>query len=93
LLAKIEELPAIITYGQNRENVISKVKVLALWVIADRAGHGALIIHKINKTTRTFISNKSRFDPGYLHRYLHDEPDLPHAALAELANFCIPFEH
>ncbi|MCF6149045.1 MAG: type II toxin-antitoxin system HicB family antitoxin [Candidatus Kuenenia sp.] len=38
-LAKIKELPGVMTYGQNREDALSKVEVLALRVIADRVEH------------------------------------------------------
>ncbi|MBW8003574.1 MAG: type II toxin-antitoxin system HicB family antitoxin [Planctomycetes bacterium] len=39
-IAEILELPGVMTYGQSREEAISKVKALALRVLADRLEHG-----------------------------------------------------
>lgn len=39
-LAEVIELPGVITYGQTREEAISKVKALAFHVLADRLEHG-----------------------------------------------------
>ncbi len=39
-IAAIPDLPGVMTYGQNREEAISKVKALALRVFADRLEHG-----------------------------------------------------
>ena len=42
-IAEIPDLPGVMTYGQNREEAISKVKALALRVLADRLEHGETI--------------------------------------------------
>ena len=42
-IAEIPELPGVMTYGQSREDAISKVKTLALRVLADRLEHGESI--------------------------------------------------
>ena len=42
-IAEIKELPGIMVYGQNREEAISKVEILALRVIAERVEHGESI--------------------------------------------------
>ena len=39
-LAEIPELPGVMAYGQTREEAISRVKALALRVLADRLEHG-----------------------------------------------------
>ena len=39
-IAEVAGLPGVMTYGQNREEAISKVKALALRVLADRLEHG-----------------------------------------------------
>ena len=39
------DLQGVMVYGENREDAIQKVKVLALRVIADRIEHGEEIIH------------------------------------------------
>jgi predicted RNase H-like HicB family nuclease len=39
-IAEIPDLPGTMTYGQNREEAIVKVKSLALRVIANRLEHG-----------------------------------------------------
>ena len=48
-LAEIPDLPGVMTYGQSREEAISKVKALALRVLADRLEHGETIpeLHEI----------------------------------------------
>ncbi len=35
-LAKVRELPGVLVYGQSPQEVLSKVKALALHVLADR---------------------------------------------------------
>ena len=42
-IAEIPDLPGVITYGQSREEAISRVKALALRVLADRLEHGETI--------------------------------------------------
>ncbi len=42
-IAEIPDLPGVMTYGQSREEAISKVKALALRVLADRLEHGETI--------------------------------------------------
>jgi predicted RNase H-like HicB family nuclease len=42
-LAEVPELPGTMTYGQTREEAITRVEVMALRVIADRIEHGELI--------------------------------------------------
>jgi predicted RNase H-like HicB family nuclease len=39
-IAEIPDLPGTMVYGNSREDVISKVKALALRVMADRIEHG-----------------------------------------------------
>ena len=39
-IAEVPELPGVMTYGESREEAISKVKALALRVSADRLEHG-----------------------------------------------------
>lgn len=42
-IAEIPDLPGVMTYGQSRAEAISKVKALALRVLADRLEHGEMI--------------------------------------------------
>jgi len=42
-IAEIPELPGVMAYGKNRNEAISKAKVLALRVLADRLEHGEQI--------------------------------------------------
>ena len=39
-IAEVPDLPGVMIYGQSREEAISKVKALALRVLADRLDHG-----------------------------------------------------
>ena len=39
-IAEVPDLPGVMTYGKTREEAISKVKALALRVLADRVEHG-----------------------------------------------------
>jgi predicted RNase H-like HicB family nuclease len=39
-IAEVPDLPGVMTYCQTREEAISKVKALALRVLADRLEHG-----------------------------------------------------
>ena len=39
-IAEVPDLPGVMTYGQSREEAISKAKALALRVLADRLEHG-----------------------------------------------------
>jgi predicted RNase H-like HicB family nuclease len=39
-IAEIPELPGVMVYGDQRNEAISKAKVLALRVLADRLEHG-----------------------------------------------------
>ena len=39
-IAEVPDLPGVVTYGKDREEAISKVKALALRVLADRLDHG-----------------------------------------------------
>ena len=39
-IAEVPDLPGVIVYGQNQEEALSKVKALALRVLADRLEHG-----------------------------------------------------
>jgi predicted RNase H-like HicB family nuclease len=43
-IAEIPDLPGVMTYGRSREEAISKVKALALRVLADRLEHGETIL-------------------------------------------------
>jgi predicted RNase H-like HicB family nuclease len=42
-IAEVLDLPGVLTYGQTREEAISKVKALALSVLADRLEQGEAI--------------------------------------------------
>lgn len=39
-IAEVPDLPGVLTYGQSREEAISRAKALALRVLADRLEHG-----------------------------------------------------
>jgi predicted RNase H-like HicB family nuclease len=39
-IAEVSDLPGVMAYGTSREEAISKVKALALRVLADRLDHG-----------------------------------------------------
>jgi predicted RNase H-like HicB family nuclease len=39
-IADVPDLPGVMAYGQSKEEVVSKVKALALRVLADRLEHG-----------------------------------------------------
>ncbi len=39
-IAEVVDLPGVMTYGKTREEALSKVKALALRVLADRVEHG-----------------------------------------------------
>ena len=39
-IVEVVDLPGVMTYGKTREEAISKVKALALRVLADRIEHG-----------------------------------------------------
>ena len=39
-IVEVVDLPGVMTYGKTREETISKVKALALRVLADRIEHG-----------------------------------------------------
>jgi predicted RNase H-like HicB family nuclease len=39
-IADVPDMPGVMTYGPTREEAISKVKALALRVLADRLEHG-----------------------------------------------------
>lgn len=39
-IAEVTDLPGVMTYGKTREEAISRVKALALRVLADRLEHG-----------------------------------------------------
>ncbi len=40
-IAEVPDLPGVMVYGKSREEAISRVKALALRVLADRQTHGA----------------------------------------------------
>jgi len=42
-IAEVPDLPGVMTYGKSREEATSKVKALALRVLADRLEHGETI--------------------------------------------------
>ena len=42
-IAEIPDLPGVMVYGQTRDEAVSKVKALALRVIADRIEHGETV--------------------------------------------------
>jgi predicted RNase H-like HicB family nuclease len=48
-IAEVPDLPGVMGYGQTREEAISRVKALALRVLADRLEHGEEIpeLHEI----------------------------------------------
>lgn len=39
-IAEVPDLPGVMAYGQSKEEAVSKVKALALRVMADRLEHG-----------------------------------------------------
>ena len=39
-IAEVPDLPGVMVYGQSQEEALSKVKALALRVLADRLEHG-----------------------------------------------------
>lgn len=39
-LAEVPDLPGVMAYGQSKKEAVSKVKALALRVMADRLEHG-----------------------------------------------------
>lgn len=39
-IAEVSGLPGVLTYGQTREEAITRVQALALRVLADRIEHG-----------------------------------------------------
>ncbi len=39
-IAEVPDLPGVMAYGQSKKEAISKVKALALRVLADRLEHG-----------------------------------------------------
>ena len=39
-IAEVPDLPGVMVYGQSQEEAVSKVKALALRVLADRIEHG-----------------------------------------------------
>ncbi len=39
-IAEVPNLPGVMAYGQSKEEAVSKVKALALRVLADRLEHG-----------------------------------------------------
>jgi predicted RNase H-like HicB family nuclease len=42
-IAELPELSGVMSYGDTRDNAVSKVKALALRVLADRLEHGEAI--------------------------------------------------
>ena len=48
-IAGIPDLPGVMVYGQSRAEAISKVKALALRVLADRLEHGETVpeLHEV----------------------------------------------
>jgi predicted RNase H-like HicB family nuclease len=43
-IADVVELPGCMTYGKTRDDALSKVKALALRVLADRLEHGEPVL-------------------------------------------------
>ena len=39
-MAEVSDLPGVMVYGQSQKEAVSKVKALALRVLADRLEHG-----------------------------------------------------
>lgn len=39
-IAEVPDLPGVMAYGQSKKEAVSKVKALALRVLADRLEHG-----------------------------------------------------
>jgi predicted RNase H-like HicB family nuclease len=50
-IAEVPDLPGVLVYGSSREEAISKVKALALRVLADRLRHRATAT-KVQRATR-----------------------------------------
>ncbi len=49
-IAEVPDLPGVMIYGKTREEAISKVKALALRVLADRVEHG----EEVSEVDRVF---------------------------------------
>lgn len=47
-IAEVKELPGVLVYGQTLDEAKSKVKALALRVLADRLEHGEEVPDPIN---------------------------------------------
>jgi predicted RNase H-like HicB family nuclease len=47
-IADVPDLPGVMTYGKTRSEAISKVKTLALRVLADRLEHGEALPEMID---------------------------------------------
>ena len=39
-IAEVPSLPGVMVYGQNREEALARIEILALRVLADRLEHG-----------------------------------------------------
>ena len=39
-LAEVRDLPGVMTYGQNRDEALTRVQALALRILAERLEHG-----------------------------------------------------
>ena len=50
-IAEIDELNGVLVYGESREDAITKVKTLALRVIADRLENGESLPQQIESLT------------------------------------------
>lgn len=52
-LAEVMELPGVMTYGASREEVLSKVQVLALRVLADQLERGEIVLDPMSVSFAT----------------------------------------
>ena len=48
-IAEVPDLPGVMTYGQTREEAVTRVQALALRVLADRLDHGEAIPEVANR--------------------------------------------
>ncbi len=53
-LGEVPELPGVLAYGQNRQEAIVRVQVLALRVLADRIEHGETLPQTVNVLPQVF---------------------------------------
>ena len=70
-IGEVMELPGVLTYGQTREEAISRVQALALRVLADRIEHG----EEVPEVVQDFLEAHTELipTPNLLNHRLHFE--------------------